>query len=559
MKKINNLGFLILGILMFFSLFYFTKALDMPNIYLIDRNVISFSDGWTWQGDGYQEKFHLPYYFDVGKSEPLVIRNTLPDDLPHGAKMAIKSYMQSVIIKIDGETVYAVGHDSDKYLGKDFSNFWAVVDIYPEHKGKTIELNLFSNLSSSQGYASEAVIASGTGILAHIFLEKGLWNVLSLLTIILGIVLIIGCILGRLYKDNRKGLLWLGISTLLLGSWFLGESGMLQLLTQNTYYVTRITLISTLLSPISFCLYIRESLPMTKKRFFADFLTLLLIINAIVCMALEYMDILGMMDTLLISLVLVGIFCIYYMVIFFIEAFYYKNEQVSSKVKAIFIFMIFAVAETVFYFLNGQKDTSFYMLIGTAIYIMMSLFNQFREYSKRRKIREDKEYFEKVAYTDALTRGYNRAAYIRDLENISNPEGLVIIQADTDRLKYINDYFGHSNGDLAIVDTYKVLNKYFAKIGTVYRIGGDEFSVIIKNTNIDEIDRIIEQVKQEVDLIADKRVYDFSISFGIVEYDAFLDTDIHATTVRADHKMYEDKKRLRNTVPQKMPVVLRNE
>ncbi|HHT25509.1 MAG TPA: hypothetical protein GXZ76_08385, partial [Clostridiaceae bacterium] len=48
---------------------------------------------------------------------------------------------------------------------------------------------------------------------------------------------------------------------------------------------------------------------------------------------------------------------------------------------------------------------------------------------------------------------------------------------------------------------------------------------------------------------------DFSISFGIVEYDAFLDTDIHATTVRADHKMYEDKKRLRNTVPQKMPVV----
>jgi GGDEF domain-containing protein len=60
-------------------------------------------------------------------------------------------------------------------------------------------------------------------------------------------------------------------------------------------------------------------------------------------------------------------------------------------------------------------------------------------------------------------------------------------------------------------------------------------------------------VKKDVDLIAEKRAYDFSISFGIVEYDASLDNSIHATVIRADHKMYNDKKRLRNTVPKKMP------
>ncbi len=103
LRKFNNLGFLILSVMMFASLLYFTDALDMPNIYLIDRDVSSFSEGWTWQGDGFQEKYSLPHYFDVDKTEPLVIRNTIPDELPNGAKIALKSYFNYVVVKIDGE------------------------------------------------------------------------------------------------------------------------------------------------------------------------------------------------------------------------------------------------------------------------------------------------------------------------------------------------------------------------------------------------------------------------------------------------------------------------
>ncbi len=552
MRKINKIGFLILGVMLFFAIIFFTDALDMPNIYLVDKEVISFSDAWTWQGDGYQEKFNLPHYFDVDKSEPLVIRNTIPDDLPNGAKIALRVHMQSVIVKIDGETIYVAGDDSDKFLGEHFAKFWAVMDITPEHKGKTIEITLFSHLSASHGYASGPVIASGTGMLAHIFSEKGLGNVLSMLMIILGIIMVIVYFLGGIYKTGNQGFFYLSIFAMLMGSWFLGDSGILQLLTENTYYTTRITLISTLLSPIAFGLYMQETLPVTKKRFCDDFLLFLLVANAIVCFVLEFLDILGLRDTLQVSIILIAIFCIYYMAIFLIEIFYYKNKKASKEAKAIFIFMFFAIMETVQFNVSGQKASSSYMLIGITIYIILSLINRMRDYQERIK---EKEYFEKVAYTDALTGGCNRAGYIRDLAGITNPKGITFVQADTDRLKYINDYFGHSHGDQAIIDTYNILNKHFSPIGQVYRIGGDEFSVIIKNVNRIEINRVIKQMKEETDLIADNRVYDFSISTGIAEYDTSLDADIHATAVRADHKMYEDKKRLRNTVPQKMPIV----
>jgi len=553
LRRFNDIGFLILSVVVLFSVIFFTDILDMPSIYLVDRDVISFSDGWTWQGDRYQEKFHLPHHFDVGKSEPLIIRNTIPDNLPHGAKIAFRSYMQSVETKIDGETVYAMGHDSDKFLGRDFARFWAVIDIYPEQKGKVIELSLFSHVSSLHGYVSEIVIASGTGILAHIYLQKGLWNVLSIFIIVLGTILILAYFLAGIYKEKHLGFLYLGTSAILSGNWLLGESGMLQLLSNNTYYTTRITLLMTLLCPISYGLYVRENLPTREKKFFDNFFISLFIVYAALCLLLEYLDIVGLRDTLPITLVFITIFAIYFMTVLHLEVFYYKNEKASDELRGILIFIAFALAELIHYYLNGQKGTSYFIMIGTVIYIVLSVFNQFKGYNERRKIREDKEYFEKMAYTDALTAGNNRAKYIKDLEKIIDPRGFAIIQADTDRLKYINDYFGHSHGDQAIIDTHEVLNKNFAKIGKVYRVGGDEFSVIIKNTNIDEINRIIEQVKKDVDLIAEKRAYDFSISFGIVEYDASLDEDIHATRVRADYKMYKDKKRLRNTVPRKMP------
>jgi len=555
LKKINGVGFFILIVLILFSLFYFTDALDMPNIYLIDRDVISFSNGWTWQGDGYREKFQLPYYFAVDEGEPLVIRNKIPYDFPNGAKIALKSYMQSVVVKIDGETVYAVGNDNDKFLGRDFSNFWAVIDIGPEHKGKTIEITLFSHLPSSRGYGPEVVIASGTGVLGHIFLVKGIGNVLAIFIIILGMVSIVGCVLGRIYHEKRRSLLYLGLSAIIIGTWFLGDSGMLQLLTRNTYLTTRITLLMTLISAVSFGLYIRETIPMKKKRLFGDVIILLAVINAIICLFLEYHNILGLRDTLPVTLVLIAVFSIYNMIIFPIEVFRYKNKKASRELRGIFVFIVFALLEVVNYYLSEQKGTSYYILIGSILYIVIAMFNRFKEYNEVRKVREDRERFEKMAYTDALTKGDNRARYIKDLKDIPNPEGFAIIQADTDRLKYINDYFGHAYGDLAIIDTYNVLSKNFAKIGKTYRIGGDEFAVIIKNVNRDEVNQIIEQVKRDVELIAEKRPYDFSVSIGIAEYDISVDADINATSVRADHKMYDDKKRLRNTVPRKMPAI----
>ena len=96
-------------------------------------------------------KFSLPYRFDIEKTEPLVIRNTLPDKLDDGSIIAMKSTAQSVVVKIDGETVYDIGNDNEKFLGRDFGDFWAFIKTKSEYEGKEIEISLFSNRAASQG------------------------------------------------------------------------------------------------------------------------------------------------------------------------------------------------------------------------------------------------------------------------------------------------------------------------------------------------------------------------------------------------------------------------
>jgi hypothetical protein len=177
---------------LFSSILIYPNKIDMPDIYLIDKNVIAFSDGWTWKGDGYKEKFSLPYHFNMEETEPLVIKNTLPGNMPDGSVIAMKSNAQSVLVKIDGETVYDIGNDSSKFSGKDFGDFWAFIKTEAECKGKEIEISLFSQRAASHGFVPEIFIGSENALFGFIFLQNGFKNIFALVIPILGLILISG-------------------------------------------------------------------------------------------------------------------------------------------------------------------------------------------------------------------------------------------------------------------------------------------------------------------------------------------------------------------------------
>lgn len=94
---------------------------------------------------------------------------------------------------------------------------------------------------------------------------------------------------------------------------------------------------------------------------------------------------------------------------------------------------------------------------------------------------------EKIAYIDSLTGLENRAAFTRELEQYGDNADAACVVADVNNLKLCNDRYGHLEGDKIISDAAECIFNAFGKLGKCYRIGGDEFCVLIPEADSTQI------------------------------------------------------------------------
>lgn len=96
----------------------------------------------------------------------------------------------------------------------------------------------------------------------------------------------------------------------------------------------------------------------------------------------------------------------------------------------------------------------------------------------------------KLAYSDGLTGLANRTAYLEQLDEIQNETKssiqLGIVYLDVNNLKDVNEKQGHEMGDELIKIAANIIEDSFGHYGKCYRIGGDEFCVLIRGGNIQE-------------------------------------------------------------------------
>lgn len=141
---------------------------------------------------------------------------------------------------------------------------------------------------------------------------------------------------------------------------------------------------------------------------------------------------------------------------------------------------------------------------------------------------------------DPLTGLFNRSMYYSDIAHMDD-EITGIIQLDMNGLKYINDTYGHIEGDRALETISKTLQKYTTRKMYAYRLGGDEFTVLITNEKEEKICSTIENIKQ--DLLKTK--YRCSIGYACRKDGMPLFELIK----KSDEMMYKDKAEFYKTAP----------
>lgn len=156
-----------------------------------------------------------------------------------------------------------------------------------------------------------------------------------------------------------------------------------------------------------------------------------------------------------------------------------------------------------------------------------------------------------LAYADALTSINNKNAFdarVHELQDQMNDSKghleFAVAILDCDDLKKINDSFGHDKGDIYLRNSCRLIVRVFQN-SAVYRIGGDEFAVILEKDDYarrEELKKLFVQRSEEICTFAKEPWEKIRISIGVAAYDPEIDESVKDVIVHADHLMYQNKR-----------------
>jgi len=169
-----------------------------------------------------------------------------------------------------------------------------------------------------------------------------------------------------------------------------------------------------------------------------------------------------------------------------------------------------------------------------------------RDITENKRMEED---LRALSLIDELTGLYNRRGFVtlaqqqlKLANRLMRKDFLVFV--DLDRMKWINDTFGHQKGDEALAETANILKNTFRESDIVARIGGDEFAILTVETEDADIEAINARLQGNTRDRNGKgnRGFHLSMSVGITRYDPEHPCSIDELLVKADKLMYEQKR-----------------
>lgn len=151
--------------------------------------------------------------------------------------------------------------------------------------------------------------------------------------------------------------------------------------------------------------------------------------------------------------------------------------------------------------------------------------------------RDTMQHLNCLSYADPMTGTYNRRAFLKYARNLPEDVDTAFIFGDMNGLKHINDHFGHDAGDRAICTAADIMRN-IAGYGHVFRMGGDEFLMVVSDTDRKKTEDLIGRLKEKFDACGISMAFGASIQRTPI-------ADIDKLISEADREMYRDKKQSR--------------
>ena len=482
--------------------------------------------------------------YEERDAQTRILSITLPEEFDTAQSLLFKTTHTAIEVSVGRETVHVHGRENNPSFLKSPGALWHIVDLPEGSAGKT--LSIYIHAVYENYYGNDPVIRYGShdGCSMHLLTANLPIVLINVIILFVGIFCIFLHSFGWMRKSNqaKNSFLFVGLFALSIASWSLCQSGFLQFLLPSGSALYLIDFFSFYLFPACFNLFVASICKGKSETLFCT-MSAAYLGESLLFTILQFTGVADMFETLRIGhlTMALNVFFVFYCLRKEITV--EKNLMAKKFRMPLYVVMCFAAGELVTYYLRDFRETSYFIPLGTIVFIIMLACQLVTQYYHSLLEEEKMAYFEKLANTDMLTEVFNRNAYEDRLRSLEQQElelqSTCVVLFDINNMKDINDHYGHECGDQALKVCCRCILSAFGDEGNCYRIGGDEFVYLgrFHDSLAQKAARFSEIVRQE----AKELSFPFRVAVGYACYSPETDHALRDVIRRSDEMMYRNK------------------
>ncbi len=502
------------------------------------RNHVSFKDNWTDSNGNPVKIEKLHTNADIYKILP---------EVKEGTTLFFSVKTGNIKIYLEDELLYENELYETWFLGSTPGYLYVEVDIPSSASGKQIHVKLENPYGDHSSRIDDIYFGKEASIMSHKFNQLMGSFCLGAIMFCIGCIFLILFFVLRAKFDNATKWIHIGFFAVMTGIFIMMDSKMMQLMHGHLAIWHIIVEISLMLIPIPIFLYIIEEFNL-KKKFYPFIIIILNVFEISLNIVLNLTNIKEFHETVFFTHCIIALMAVAGVHIVGNAMIRDFKHHIYDFVGLV-IMLVGCLADGILYYTRSITITYIFLRIGifgflifSGIQVISSLIGEYEGVVKGDVIR-------RLAYHDGLTDLYNRTSFIEEMDNLDKNVGECVLLAmfDVNNLKAVNDTLGHTAGDNLILSAANALSDGFSDVGKVYRIGGDEFVVIITGELIREkFEKGLKKYEEKIkEMNLTQNSYTISAAVGVESNVVSENCNMQSILEKADAAMYENKKEMK--------------
>jgi len=453
-------------------------------------------------------------------------------------------------VMVDNEEIYDFHPALGSYYGYGYGAFLHCVPLPDGENDRTMTIEYSLLQRAGRGGFENMRLEDTYTYLGKTIQGGSVRFLMCVLTFFFGTFLFVFALIQHRTRSELTETLSLGVTSMMLSIWEFPPVGFLQMLSGNPAAERAMNNIILILMPLPIVSFVVSITGFKRKDIVYAYITAC-IIDLMVQLSLILTNTADFHELLFIShfIIIAGILLIVFMIARAVRRNRLSKEQRRFLIPSVIIVITTGIIDMARFYISESTDTSAVSRLGLLVFILILVYYEMKRLVDIQVLSSRAELMHKLATEDSLTGIKNRTGFNEyEQEIMKRRKGkCLFVHFDVNRLKKVNDTFGHAEGDRHIIAAANVISESFGEYGECFRVGGDEFFVILDAKNCDDIyPKCIEKciAMQKNYNETEKPPVELQLAYGMAEY-IYSDGSPEKAEQLADSRMYEKKRQMK--------------